>query len=266
MEKPPHIAILPSPGMGHLIPLVEFANRLILTQHNLSITFIIPNDGPLSKSQSAFLDSLPNPINYLLLPPVSFDDLPKDAKIETRISLMVTRSIPSIQEIFNTLIADKKIVALFVDLFGTDAFDVATQFGVPQYDRNNDAYKWVLHNAKRYMMAKGIVVNSFKELEGGAIEALQQDQPGKPPVYPVGPLIQTAESSRDVNEAKMNDSGIVDRMEIARVVKGLLEGEEGKGIRVRIRELKEAAANVLSKDRYSTKTLDQLASTLKNNV
>ncbi|KVH97274.1 hydroquinone glucosyltransferase-like [Cynara cardunculus var. scolymus] len=472
MEKAPHLAILPSPGMGHLIPLVQFARRLILrTQHNLSITFIIPNDGPLSKSQSAFLDSLPKPITYLLLPPVNFDDLPPDAKIETRISLMVTRSLPSLHQIFNTLIADKTIVALFVDLFGTDAFDVAIQFGVPTYiffpasamtlslllhlpkldqmvscpfrdlpdpvqipgcipiygkdlldplqDRNNDAYKCLLHNAKRYMMAKGIVVNSFKELEGGAIEALQAEQPGKPPVYPVGPLIQTgmAESSRDVDKsnslkwldgqpcgsvlyicfgsggtlssdqvtelamglelseqrflwvvrtpndkvtnatyfnahshedhfdflpkgflertknqglvvhswapqaqilshgsiggflthcgwsstletivhgvpiicwplyaeqkmnaqmltvglkvglrAKTNESGIVDRVAVAGVVKGLFEGEEGKGIRIRIQELKEAAANVLSKDGYSTKTLDQLASILKNDV
>nr|GFC80048.1 hydroquinone glucosyltransferase-like [Tanacetum cinerariifolium]GFC81495.1 hydroquinone glucosyltransferase-like [Tanacetum cinerariifolium] len=139
------------------------------------------------------------------------------------------------------------MVALFIDLFGTDAFDVAIEFGVAPYaffpstamglslflhlpkldqmvsceyrdlpepvqipgcipvrgidlldpvqDRKKDAYKWVLHNAKRYMMAKGIVVNSFKELEGGALEALLKEEPGKPRVYPVGPLIQTSSSS-----------------------------------------------------------------------
>lgn len=34
------------------------------------------------------------------------------------------------------------------------------------------------------------MVNSFKELEGGAIKALQEEEPGKPPVYPIGPLVQ----------------------------------------------------------------------------
>ncbi|KAI3742923.1 hypothetical protein L1987_60622 [Smallanthus sonchifolius] len=469
MANPPHIAVVPSPGMGHLIPLVEFAKRLA-SVHNISTTFIIPNEGPLSNSQYEFLDSLPNAITYTLLPPVSFHDLPPDAKIETRITLMVTRSITSLRKTIGSMIEEKNIVALFVDLFGTDAFDVAVEFGVPHYlffpasamtlslflhlpeldqtvpceykdvpdpiripgcipvhgkdlmdpiqDRSNDAYKRVLHNAKRYVMAKGIVVNSFKELEGGPIEALQQEGPGKPPVYPVGPLITgSAESSKDVNEssclrwldgqphgsvlyicfgsggtlsseqvnelalglelseqrfirvvktpndkvadgtyfntlnhkssldflpktflertknhglvvsdwapqaqilshsstggflthcgwnsvletivqgvpvivwplyaeqkmnaimlteglnvalrANLNKNGIVDRSEIVRVVKGLLQGEEGKGIRVRAQELKKAAESVLSEDRRSTKTLDQLASKLKNKI
>lgn len=464
MEKTPHIAIVPSPGMGHLIPLVEFAKRL-KTNQNISATFIIPNDGPLSKSQIAFLDSLPDGLNYLILPPVNFDDLPQDIQMETRISLMVTRSLPSLRQVLKSLVAEKRLVALFIDLFGTDAFDVAIEFGVSPYvffpstamalslflhlpkldqevsceyrelqepvqipgcipvrgqdlldpvqDRKNDAYKWVLHNAKRYMMAEGIAVNSFKELEGGALKVLLEEEPGKPRVYPVGPLIQSGSSSdldgsdclrwldsqpcgsvlyisfgsggtlsstqlnelamglelseqrflwvvRSPNdqpnatyfdshghndplgflpkgflertkntgfvipswapqaqilshsstggflthcgwnsiletvvhgvpviawplyaEQKMNavslteglkvalrpkvgENGIVGRVEIARVVKGLLEGEEGKGIRSRIRDLKDAAANVLSKDGCSTKTLDQLASKLKN--
>ncbi|PWA37338.1 UDP-glucuronosyl/UDP-glucosyltransferase [Artemisia annua] len=464
MEKNPHIAIVPSPGMGHLIPLVEFAKKL-KDNHDIGATFIIPNDGPLSKSQYVFLDALPNGLNYIVLPPVSFDDLPQDTQMETRISLMVTRSLDSLREVFKTLVVEKNMVALFIDLFGSDAFDVAIEYGVAPYvffpstamalslflylpkldqmvsceyrdlpepvqipgcipvrgidlldpvqDRKNDAYKWVLHNAKRYMMAKGIVVNSFKELEGGALEALQKEEPGKPKVYPVGPLVQSGSSSdvegsdclkwldgqpcgsvlyisfgsggtlssaqlnelamglelseqrfiwvvRSPNdqpnatyfdshghkdplgflpkgflertkgtgfvvpswapqaqilshsstsgflthcgwnsiletvvhgvpviawplyaEQKMNavslnegmkialrptkgENGIVSRVEIARVVKGLLEGEEGKAIRSRMRDLKEAAANVLSKDGCSTKTLAEVASKLKN--
>ncbi|KAJ0582176.1 putative hydroquinone glucosyltransferase [Helianthus annuus] len=464
MERTPHIAIVPSPGMGHLIPLVEFAKRL-KNHHNISATFIIPNDGPLSISQKAFLDSLPMGLNHIILPPVNFDDLPQDTQMETRISLMVTRSLDSLREAFKSLVAEHNMVALFIDLFGTDAFDVAIEFGVSPYvffpstamalslflylpkldqmtsceyrdlpepvqipgclpvrgqdlldpvqDRKNDAYKWVLHNAKRYMMAEGIAVNSFKELEGGALKALLEAEPGKPKIYPVGPLIQTGSSS-DVDgsgclkwldgqpcgsvlyisfgsggtlssnqlnelamglelseqrfiwvvrspsdqanatyfnshghkdplgflpkgflertkgngfvvsswapqaqilshsstggflthcgwnsiletvvhgvpviawplyaEQKMNavslteaikvalrptvgENGIIGRVEIARVVKSLLEGEEGKAIRSRIRDLKDAAANVISKDGCSTKTLDKLASMLKN--
>lgn len=464
----PHIAILPSPGMGHLIPLVEFAKRLIF-HHQFSVTLILPTDGLISSAQKIFLDSLPSSMDYHLLPPVNLDDLPKDVKIETRISLTVARSLSSLRQVLKSMVDTKKTVALVVDLFGTDAFDVAIDLKVSPYifypstamalslfmylpkldetvsceyrdlpdpvqipgcipihgkdlldpvqDRKNEAYRWLLHHTKRYRVAEGIVANSFKELEGGAIRALQEEEPGKPPVYPVGPLIQmdsgskvdgsecltwldeqprgsvlyisfgsggtlsheqlielasglelseqkflwvircpndkianatyfnvqdstnpldflpkgflektkgvglvvpnwapqaqilshsstggflthcgwnsTLESvvhgvpliawplyaeqrmnafmlSEDINVAlrpKVNEeNGIVGRLAIAEVVKGLMEGEEGKGVRSRMRELKDAAAKVLSEDGSSTKALAELATKLKKKV
>nr|GEW40484.1 hydroquinone glucosyltransferase-like [Tanacetum cinerariifolium] len=388
-------------------------------------TNVFSADGPSNAAVPNMEDLSHNAddaITYLLLPPVDFQDFPEDTKIETRISLMVTRSIPSIYEAFNSMIVDKSIVALFVDIFGTDAFEVAIEFSVPKYIFFPAAamtlfyyficqhlIKWflvsirtyptpfsyrvayhfmvrtfltryktgkmrhtngLLHNAKNCMLADGIVINSFKELEGGAIEALQEEQPGKPPIYPVGPLIQagSVEFSRDVNgctclrwlddqpresvlyicfgsggtlssdqvtelamglelngflertkdrglvvptwapqaqilshgstggflthggwnsvletvlqgvpmivwplyaeqkmnalmlteglkvalRVKFNEDGIVDRLEIARVVKGLSEGEEGKSLQIWIQELEEAAARVLSKDGCSS--------------
>ncbi|XP_016489675.1 hydroquinone glucosyltransferase-like [Nicotiana tabacum] len=246
-EQKPHVVLLPTPGMGHLVPLVEFAKRLI-HEHDFSITVILPTNGPISESQKKFLNSLPSTMNYLLLPPVNFDDLPEDVKAETRISLTVTRSLPSFRKVFMLLVETKKTVALVVDLFGTDTFDVAKEFNVSPYifypttamclslflylptldaavsceyrelkepvripgcvpieakelldpvqDRKNDAYKWLLHHTKRYKMAEGIVVNSFKELEPGAIKALHEEEPDKPPVYAVGPLIHMDVSSK----------------------------------------------------------------------
>ncbi|GAV56904.1 UDPGT domain-containing protein [Cephalotus follicularis] len=52
----------------------------------------------------------------------------------------------------------------------------------------------MLHHAKRYKLAEGIMVNSFPELEAGAIKALQEKEPGKPPVYPIGPLVKMGSS------------------------------------------------------------------------
>ncbi|KAL8235850.1 hypothetical protein R6Q59_016931 [Mikania micrantha] len=466
MEKEFHVAIVPSPGIGHLIPLVEFAKRL-KNDHNISATFIIPNDGPLSISQNAFLDSLPNGLAYLLLPPVNFDDLPPNTRIETRINLTVTRSLDSLREVFKSLVAETKMVALFTDMFGTDVFDVAIESGVPPYlffpssamslsfsfylptldqmvsceyrdmpepvqipgcipvygqdlldpvqDRQNEAYRWTLHFVKRFKMAEGIVVNTFMELESDALKALLEDESGKPRLYVVGPLIQTISHSdadrldclrwldgqprgsvlyisfgsggtlstvqlnelamglelskqrflwvvRSPNdqsnstffdshgqkdlldflpkgflertqgnglvvpswapqaqilshsstggflthcgwnsiletivhgvpiiswplyaEQKMNalylteglkvalrpivgENGIVGHLEISRVVRGLMEGEEGKTIRSRIQVLKDSAANVLGEDGCSRKTLEHLASKLKHKV
>ncbi|CBI40487.3 unnamed protein product, partial [Vitis vinifera] len=238
-EKPPHIAIVPTPGMGHLIPLIELAKRLV-THHGFTVTFIIANENSFLKAPKAVLQSLPPSIDSIFLPPVSFDDLPADTKIETMISLTVLRSLSHLRSSLELLVSKTRVVALVVDLFGTDAFDVAAEFGVAPYifftstamalslflflpkldemvacefrdmnepvaipgcvqvhgselldpvqDRRSDAYKCVLNHTKRYRLAEGIMVNSFMELEPGPLKALQTLEPGKPPVYPVGPL------------------------------------------------------------------------------
>ncbi|KAA8528256.1 hypothetical protein F0562_035493 [Nyssa sinensis] len=245
-QQTPCIAIFPAPGMGHLIPLTEFAKRLVI-YHNFSVTFIVPTDGSPMNDQKAFLEALPRSINFIFLPPVSFDDLPEDAKIETRISLTVTRSLPALRHSLQVLTQSTPLSALVVDLFGTDTFDVAREFGLLPYifftstamglsfvfhlpkldetfsceyrdlpepvklpgcvpihgtdlldpiqDRKNEVYKWMLHHLKRHTMAHGIIVNSFLDLEPGAFKALKEDWPGIPPVYPVGPLIQTGSTN-----------------------------------------------------------------------
>ncbi|MBA0802365.1 hypothetical protein Gohar_012668 [Gossypium harknessii] len=462
----PHIAILPSPGMGHLIPLVEFAKRFV-QQHNFTVTFVIPTADSPSKAQISTLDSLPSSIDYVFLPPVDLSDLPQDAKIETLISLTVARSLSFLRDALKSLAAKTKLVGLVVDLFGTDAFDVSGEFNLSPYiffpstamalslfhylpkldqmvsceyrelpevripgcipirgkemldpaqDRKNDAYKRLLHHAKRYRLAEGIMVNSFVELEAGAMKALQEKEPDKPPVYPVGPLVNvdasnkgkadgtdclkwldeqphgsvlyvsfgsggtlssnqlnelavglemsehrflwvvrspndkvanatffSSESQKDpfdflpkgflertkgrglvvpswapqaqvlshsstggflthcgwnstlesiVNgvpliawplyaEQKMNaamltqdikvalrtepnENGLVCRDEIAKAVKGLMEGEEGKGVRNRMKDLKEAAAKALSENGSSTKALSEVATRWRN--
>ncbi|XP_028785418.1 hydroquinone glucosyltransferase-like [Neltuma alba] len=58
---------------------------------------------------------------------------------------------------------------------------------------------------------------------------------------------------------KENERGIVEKEEIAEMVRRLMEGrEEGNGIRRRIEELKDAASSALKKDGSSTKALSQV--------
>lgn len=65
---------------------------------------------------------------------------------------------------------------------------------------------------------------------------------------------------------KIRDNGIVGRSEISEVVKELMEGEEGKEVCIKMKELKDAAKKVLSEDGSSTKALDELAFELKKCV
>ncbi|CAK7348752.1 unnamed protein product [Dovyalis caffra] len=131
MAQKPHVAILPSPGMGHLIPLVELAKKLVFN-YDLLVTFIVPSIGPAPDAQKKVLGSLPEGMNYIFLPPVSFDDLP-GIRAETQISLTVTRSLSSIRDVLKSLVASTRLVALVLDLFGTDVIDVAMEFSVPSY-------------------------------------------------------------------------------------------------------------------------------------
>jgi hydroquinone glucosyltransferase len=228
--------------MGHLIPLVELAKRLVV-HHDFLVTLLIPTDGSPMKPQKAVLEALPNAISTIFLPPVSLDDLSEDIMREARISLTLTRSLPALRDSFKVLAESSRLVALVVDLFGTEAFDVANEFGVSSYllfpttamvlslifylpeldetysceyrdlpepvklpgcvpvhgadlvdpiqDRRNEVYKGILQMAKRYPLAAGIMVNSFLDLEPGSFKALMEGKEGRPPVFPVGPLVQS---------------------------------------------------------------------------
>ncbi|CAG7881847.1 unnamed protein product [Brassica rapa] len=252
-SKAPHVAILPSPGMGHLIPLAQFAKQLV-HRHAFSVTFLVIGEGPPSKSQRTILNSLPSSISSVFLPPADLTDLPPTTRIETRISLTVSRSNPELRRVFDSFSAEGRLpTVLCVDLFGTDAFDVAVEFHVSPYiffpstanvlsfflhlpkldetmscefseltepvqlpgcvpfagkdapdparDRKHDVYKCLLHNAKRYKEAEGILVNTFLDLEPNALKALQEPGLDKPPVYPIGPLVKQ-ESGNGIEESE----------------------------------------------------------------
>ena len=59
---------------------------------------------------------------------------------------------------------------------------------------------------------------------------------------------------------KANEKNLVDREEIAKVIKSLMVGEDGKKIHSRMKDLKIAAEKALSPNGSSTKALADLAS------
>ncbi|KAK6918249.1 hypothetical protein RJ641_016671 [Dillenia turbinata] len=253
-QQKANVVIFPTPGMGHLIPLVALAKRLVY-HDDLSVTFAIPTSGAPPKAAKAVLEALPKSISHIFLEPISLADVEggEGTLAETLICLTGIRSLPSLRKTLGSLAKSTRLVALVADLFASHAFDVAKEFNLKPYiffpstamclstllylpkldetvsceyadladplqipgcipfhgrdlldplqDRTNDAYRWTLKTAERYREAEGIMVNSFMELEGRTIKALQEKEPGKPPVYPVGPLIGSgSESGRDVHE------------------------------------------------------------------
>lgn len=85
-------------------------------------------------------------------------------------SIMLPRLAKEVSCEFKDLLEPVQIPGC-VPVHGKDLMD-------PVQDRSNDAYKWILHHAKRFILAEGILVNTFMELEKGALKHLQEKEPG----------------------------------------------------------------------------------------
>ncbi|KAH0451467.1 hypothetical protein IEQ34_018766 [Dendrobium chrysotoxum] len=125
-----HVVLLPSPGIGHLNPLAQLAKRLVL-DHDLSATIITFSD--LSGIQQSLLSSLPNGVTSVSLPTIPLDDLPINTHIVTRLSIMISRSVPFLSQILLTLQKTRRIVAYIIDLFGGETLSLAFELGIPRY-------------------------------------------------------------------------------------------------------------------------------------
>ncbi|CAO2146978.1 unnamed protein product [Urochloa humidicola] len=123
--RPPHVAMLATPGMGHLIPL---AKRLA-ARHSVTTT-LLTFASTASTTQRTFLASLPPAVSSHPLPPVDLSNLPPDAPIEARMSEESMRSLPALKIILADLNRTTRLVAFVTDLFGTDAFAAARDAGI----------------------------------------------------------------------------------------------------------------------------------------
>ncbi|XP_050282362.1 hydroquinone glucosyltransferase-like [Quercus robur] len=249
MEQKPHIAILPSPGMGHLIPLVEFA-KLLVHHHDFNITCIIPVLGSPPKAMKAVLQALPTTIDHVFLPPVILEEEEiRGLKFEVQTILTLTRSLPPLRDVLKST----QFSAFVVDPFGIDALDIAKELNISPYiffhtnaltlslvfhlpklddtvscqyrdlpeplklpgcipihgrdlmepvqDRTSELYKMILHSAKQFRLAEGIIINTFVELEGSAIKALLDEEAKSLPLYPIGPIQSGSSNQFDKSES-----------------------------------------------------------------
>lgn len=128
----PHVALLASPGMGHLIPVLELGKRLVIQNNHHATIFVVAND-----TSSEQLSNLVNSPDYdildiVLLPVIDISGIVcTDASLVTQIAVMIHESIPALR---STISAMKyRPTALIVDLFGTEAMAVADEFEMLKY-------------------------------------------------------------------------------------------------------------------------------------
>ncbi|XVF43001.1 hypothetical protein PTKIN_Ptkin02bG0005300 [Pterospermum kingtungense] len=129
----PHVALLPSIGLGHIIPLFEFAKRLVV-DHGLRVSLLVITTSEPSAAQDQLLSSshLPPDFHIVKLPPVDVDKVIRidDKLLLTRICVLADESFRSLKSV---LLAIGKPRALVVDIFTTQAFDVCKDLSIPAY-------------------------------------------------------------------------------------------------------------------------------------
>ena len=241
--KKPHVAMLSSPGMGHVTPLLELAKRLVLDS-GFQVSFIaITTDAPPAQLQLLNNNpTLPSDLHIIHLPHV---DVLSHDHISVRIVHIIQESLRSLPSVLSNLNSHKPpLRALIVDLFCTKALEIAADHSIPTYlfmtasalyvaltvysptlhaEVEGDYGKikdrvslpgctslWiddllpdvlileVLPLGKRVPLFKGVLVNTWEELEPVTLGALRNhpffvNLPSLK-VHPIGPITKDKEA------------------------------------------------------------------------
>jgi hypothetical protein len=253
------LVFIPTPAVGHLVSIIQFAKLLLDREDRFSITVLLINP-PFPPTLDAFIQSTAayhTRIKYIHLPQV---DPPPEELFRISVEKYVADFIGSykshVKEAVSSSVLSNSIplAGFVVDMFCTAMIDVAHELGVPSYVffTNNAAClgfslylptrhdqvgiefsesdpesviipsyvnpipssvlpSFVYHKEGGYISmvnlgrklkdAKGIIVNTFHELESHAFSTFLDD--GIPPVYGVGPLINLkGQTNSDANQAE----------------------------------------------------------------
>ncbi|KAA8544942.1 hypothetical protein F0562_019663 [Nyssa sinensis] len=200
----PHVAVLPSPAMGHIIALFELAKRLII-HHGFRVSIlVITTEASAAQNQLLRSPTLPSDLNVVDLPPVDVSDLAFEIFRELSIPTysFFTTSTALFAFSLYLLTLDREVEGEFVDLPepvqvpGCKA--IRTEDLLDQVrNRKIDEYKWHLLHVSRLPMAAGISANTWDDFEPVSLRALRrnpffQNIP-TPPVHTIGPLIKEDE-------------------------------------------------------------------------
>ncbi|KAI3518834.1 hypothetical protein L1887_07667 [Cichorium endivia] len=171
-------------------------------QYNSGIEFIsihIQNHKPMVKQT---LQNLLTPVTDLGPDPVPLAGLFVDMFCTSMIDVANDLDIPCYL-FFASPAAYLGFVLHLTTLPATDSIESAAELTVPSYakpvpsnalpvfciNKNEFGYSTFVQHAVRYNETKGIVVNTFQELEPYALDSLSSSYMNLPPIYSVGPII-----------------------------------------------------------------------------
>jgi hypothetical protein len=256
------IVFIPTPAVGHLVPIIEFAKLLLDRDDRFSITVLVINRPFAPAALDAYIQSIAashTRIKCIHLPQV--DPTPQElfrSSVEKWFTDFIDSHKARVKEaIVSSVLSHSILLAgLVVDLLCTAMIDVGHELVVPSYvyfpcnaaclgfslylltrhDQvgiefsesdpelvipsyvnpvpssvlpsvvfHKEGYISMVDHDRKLKEAKGIIVNTFHELESHAFSTFLDD--GIPPVYAVGPLInlkgQTNSEANQVEHDKI---------------------------------------------------------------
>ncbi|KAL9246436.1 hypothetical protein vseg_019971 [Gypsophila vaccaria] len=268
MSKKSELVIIPAPGMGHLVSMLQLA-KLLLKRNELILISIHVIQLPIDSTKiTSYVESqsrdnpYPTRLSFVILPPLSSNTLPDPASQSFFVEVIELHKPLVKQAVMDRVIngsSGNKLVGFVLDMFCTGMVDIANEFGVPSYlfftsgtsllnyvffiqsladDHGLQARdiakkisdpkfesvvsgfknpltskvipgaikeefgcELMLNFAKQFKRMKGILVNSYVELDSFAIQTLENNKE-LPPVYPVGPILELNREGEFDNEDK----------------------------------------------------------------
>ncbi|GFZ07619.1 UDP-glucosyl transferase 71C4 [Actinidia rufa] len=228
MKMRAELVFVPVPAMGHLVPMVEFVKHLLDRDEQLSVTILVIKlvFGPAvhTYTQALATANTNTRIRYIHLPQV---ETPPPEQLLKSPEKLFSDFLESNKSHVESAIADhvlssssSSFVELAVPLFLVSCFTFPIaipklnpsstksdpDYSIPSYANpvptcvlpsalfnEHGGYTSSLNNARRFRESKGIIVNTFTELESYAMNSFSLEVP---PVYTVGPLVDLIGQAR----------------------------------------------------------------------
>ncbi|KAL4368373.1 hypothetical protein GQ457_05G005050 [Hibiscus cannabinus] len=222
------LVFIPTPAMGHLVSAVQLAKLLVHLSSNLSITVLTVK--PLHDAKvSAYIDSLTATTTTGRVKFISLSQCHPDVDVFKFFSNLVQTLRPLVKKVVTDIVEHSnsvpdspRLVGFVLDTLLTSLVDLANEFGVPNYAFFTSGagflgflfYTQALHDEQKIEFGelkdtdtvftipsevKGIMINTFSELESHAVGSLCNGKLQIPPIYPVGPLLNL-EGSRNLHQ------------------------------------------------------------------
>ncbi|KAL5750481.1 hypothetical protein ACOSP7_025084 [Xanthoceras sorbifolium] len=144
MKKRAELIFIPSPGISHLVPTLEFAKHLINRDNRISITVLVMKLPPFSTSVDAYTKSFTSSHSSIQLIDLPQVELPSPellkSSVESYLTLFIENNIPQVRNIVRNLVSahsddsdSVRVTGLVLDLFCVSMIDVANELGLPSY-------------------------------------------------------------------------------------------------------------------------------------
>ncbi|CAL1403323.1 unnamed protein product [Linum trigynum] len=237
----PQLVLIPSPGIGHLVGMVELAKLLIHRYHHLSVVLLAIKSRSTTSKSHDYINSISVAGQHstrLSITQLPNNDDPSDPN-PTYVSFVESKK-PQVKDAVSRLISTGQQLAGFVlDMFCTSMIDIADEHGLPSYIfypssaaslaftfhiqakfdhqgldltksteselsvpffakplprkvvppavMNEEWLSIILDHGRNFRRARGILVNTIREMESHSLESLTEME--IPKVYPVGPIL-----------------------------------------------------------------------------